>query len=304
MMNLATRQWDEKLLALFEIPRNLLPEIRPTSDPYGEAAIGRHAVPILASIGDQQASLCGQGGFVTGHLALTYGTGGFLLWNVGPRPPKRTALLATVAWSSRERIDYALEGTVNAAGSVILWLQKVGLISSPSEIDPLCRASRQEIGFVPALSGLGSPYYLPVETALFGVKRTTTRADLVRGAIEGITFLMKDNFDRMKKELGRLPRVITAGGGAGQSRALLQSQADLFQQEIGRSTVLETTSRGAAYLAGLECGFWKSSESLARSSRPARFFRPRLSARQVREKSERWRRALELAAGWSGESLD
>jgi glycerol kinase len=98
--------------------------------------------------------------------------------------------------------------------------------------------------------------------------------------------------------------VITAGGGAGQSRALLQSQADLFQQEIGRSTVLETTSRGAAYLAGLECGFWKSSESLARSSRPARFFRPRLSARQVREKSERWRRALELAAGWSGESLD
>jgi glycerol kinase len=304
MMNLATRQWDEKLLSLFEIPPALLPEILPTSAEYGEAAIGRHAFPILASIGDQQASLCGQGGFLPGHLALTYGTGGFLLWNVGRRPPKRTALLATVAWSSRERIDYALEGTVNAVGSVILWLQKVGLISSPSEIDPLCRASRQEIGFVPALSGLGSPYYRPVETALFGVNRTTTRADLVRGAIEGIAFLMKDNFDRMKKERRRAPRAITAGGGAAQSQSLLQCQADFFQQEIGRSTVLETSSRGAAYLAGLECGFWKSSESLARASRPARFFPPRLSARQVREKSERWRRALELAARWSGESLD
>jgi glycerol kinase len=304
MMNLATRRWDERLLALFEIPRDLLPEIHPTSAPYGEATIGRHAVPILASIGDQQASLCGQGGFVPGHLALTYGTGGFLLWNIGPRPPKRTALLSTVAWSSRERIDYALEGTVNAAGSVILWLQKVGLISSPSEIDPLCRASRQEIGFVPALSGLGSPYYLPVETALFGLRRTTTRADLVRGAIEGIAFLMKDNFDRMKKERRRAPRAITAGGGAAQSQSLLQCQADFFQQEIGRSSVLETTSRGAAYLAGLECGLWKSSESLARSSRPARFFRPRISGRQVREKSERWHGALELAARWSGESLD
>jgi glycerol kinase len=299
MMSLATRQWDEKLLSLFEIPRALLPEILPTSCEYGEAAIGRHRVPILASIGDQQASLCGQGGFLPEHLALTYGTGGFLLWNVGRRPPKRTALLATVAWSSRKRIDYALEGTVNAAGSVILWLQKVGLIGAPSEIDPLCRASRQEIGFVPALSGLGSPYYRPVETALFGVKRTTTRADLVRGAIEGIAFLMKDNFDRMKKERRRAPRAITAGGGAAQSQWLLQCQADFFQQEIGRSNVLETTSRGAAYLAGLECGFWKSPESLARSSRPARFFRPRISKGQLREKTERWQKALELAAQWS-----
>lgn len=304
MMNLATRQWDEKLLALFDIPRGLLPEIRPTSAPYGEATIGRRAVPILASIGDQQASLCGQGGFLPGHLALTYGTGGFLLWNVGRQAPKRTALLSTVAWSSRDRIDYALEGTVNAAGSVILWLQKVGLISAPSEIDPLCRASRQEIGFVPALSGVGSPYYRPVETALFGVKRTTTRADLVRGAIEGIAFLMKDNFDRMRSERRDRPRAITAGGGAARSRSLLQCQADLFREEIGRSSILETTSRGAAFLAGLEYGFWKSPESLARSSRPRDSFRPRLSARQVREKSERWRRALELAARWSGESLD
>ena len=301
MMNLASRQWDEKLLALFEIPRDLLPEIRPTSSAYGEATIGRHAVPILASIGDQQASLCGQGGFASGHLALTYGTGGFLLWNVGRHPPRHTALLSTVAWSSPARIDYAQEGTVNAAGSVILWLQKVGLISSPSEIDPLCRASRQEIGFVPALSGLGSPYYRPVETALFGVKRTTTRADLVRGAIEGIAFLLKDNFDQMRSERRDRPRAITAGGGAAASRSLLQCQADVFQQEIGRSSVLETTSRGAAYLAGLASGIWKSPESLSSASRPSHRFRPRISERQLREKAERWRKALELASQWSGQ---
>ncbi|HEY3202841.1 MAG TPA: FGGY family carbohydrate kinase [Thermoanaerobaculia bacterium] len=197
MMNLRSREWDPELLSLFGIPRVILPRILPTSALYGEAAIGRRAVPILASIGDQQASLCGQGGFEPDHLALTYGTGGFLLWNVGERPQTRTALLSTAAWSSAASFCYGLEGTVNAVGSAILWLKDLGWIAGPAEIDALCDASRQEVAFVPSLSGLGSPYYRPVETALFGLKRTTTRADLVRGLMAGIAFLMKDNYDRM-----------------------------------------------------------------------------------------------------------
>ena len=298
MMNLQTGVWDPDLLSLFEIPLVLLPQILPTSASYGEAAIGAGAAPILASIGDQQASLCGQGGFRPGHLALNYGTGGFLLWNIGKKPQTRTAVLGTVGWSSHSEIAYALEGTVNAVGSAILWLKNLGLLGRPEEIDSLCEASREEIGFVPSLSGLGSPYYRPVETALFGLKRTTTRADLVRGLMAGIAFLMKDNYDRMVQERHGPPRVITAGGGAAQSLWLLQFQADLFGREIGLTNILETTSRGAAYLAGLECGFWKSVASLGRLNRPIQRFRPRLPSREVQQKHVRWKRALELAGEW------
>jgi glycerol kinase len=298
MMNLRAREWDPEMLSLFEIPRAILPRILPTSASYGETTIGRRALPILASIGDQQGSLCGQGGFEPGHLALTYGTGGFLLWNIGERPQTRTTLLSTAAWSSEKRTCYGVEGTVNAVGSAIRWLQDIGWIAGPGEIDALCRASRQEIGFVPSLSGLGSPYYRPVETALFGLKRTTTRADLVRGLMAGIAYLMKDNYERMTAERRGPPRRITAGGGAAQSRWVLQFQADLFGREIGLSNVYETTSRGAAYLAGLSCGFWKNLEDLDRLNRSVRRFRPRLSSAKVREKYARWQRALKLAGEW------
>jgi len=298
MMDLRTATWDPELLSLFEIPSAILPRIHATSASYGEAAIGRCSVPILASIGDQQASLCGQGGFQPGHLALTYGTGGFLLWNIGERPQMPTALLSTVAWSSEANVCYGLEGTVNAVGSAILWLKDLGWIARVEEIDALCRASRQEVAFVPALAGLGSPHYRPVETALFGLKRTTTRADLVRGLMTGIAYLMKDNYERMKVERRTPPQTISAGGGAAQCRWLLQFQADLFGREIGLSNLYETTSRGAAYLAGLECGFWKSLDSLDRLNRPARRFAPKLSSLEVEKKYARWQRALELAGEW------
>ncbi len=304
MMNLKTLAWDPELLSLFEIPPAILPQILPTSAWYGEAAIGRYTVPILSSIGDQQASLCGQGGFEPGHLALTYGTGGFLLLNVGERPQRRTALLSTVAWSSKESVSYGLEGTVNAVGSAILWLKtNLGLIAQFQEIDTLCRASREEIAFIPSLSGLGSPHYRPIQTALFGLNRMTTRADLVRGLMAGIAYLMKDNYEQMKREHRALPRAITAGGGAAQSQWLLQFQADLFGKEIGLSNIYETTSRGAAYLAGLACGFWKNVGSLDRLNRPAKRFRPELSSRDVRQKYALWRRALQLAGGWKKASL-
>jgi glycerol kinase len=299
MMNLATRRWDAELLSLFDIPYGILPEIRPTSAWYGEAAIGRRAVAILASAGDQQASLCGQGGFRPGHLALTYGTGGFLLWNTGRRPQRRTELLSTVAWSSADDFCYGLEGTVNAAGSAIHWLKSLGVIDRLDELDDLCRASRNEVLFIPALSGLGSPHYRPLETALFGLKRTTTRADLVRGLLSGIAHLMQDNYERMVRERRARPRAVTAGGGLSRSRWLLQFQADLFGREIALANVSETTSRGAAYLAGLACGFWKNPDTVGRLSRPSRRLRPRLSPRQASEKRARWRQALELASRWN-----
>ncbi|MEW6325333.1 MAG: FGGY family carbohydrate kinase [Nitrospirota bacterium] len=299
MMNLAARAWDPAQLARFDLPGAMLPTIGPAAGWYGDARLGRLSVPILSSIGDQQASLVGQGGYRPGHLALTYGTGGFLLWNIGARPQARTRLLSTIAWSSKKTTHYALEGTVNAVGSAILWMKdSLGWLSSPAEIDALCRASREEMFCVPSLSGLGSPYYAPVETAFFGLNRNTTRADLVRSVMAGIAFLMHDNYERMRRERRAAPRRITAGGGAAQSRWLLQFQADLLQKEIGLSNVYETTSRGAAYLAGLECGFWTGFDALDRLSRPARRFTPGVSAAEVNRQCNRWRRALELARAW------
>jgi glycerol kinase len=300
MMNLATREWDPTLLSRFGIPAAILPQIQPTAAFYGEALIGRHAIPILSSIGDQQASLVGQGGYRPGHLALTYGTGGFLLWNIGERPQRQTRLLSTIAWSSHDRLHYALEGTVNAVGSAMLWMKDhLGWINEPQDIDPICRASRQELFCVPSLSGLGSPHYAPVETAFFGLNRRTTRADLVRGVMAGIACLMKDNYEQMRWERRAVPRRVTAGGGAAQSRWLLQFQADMLRKEIALSNLYETTSRGAAYLAGLECGFWKRFDELDRLTRQAQRFRPRLSARDVMKIDAKWRRALALAGRWT-----
>jgi len=300
MMNLAMRKWDPELLERFEIPPAMLPAIEPTMAWYGEARLGRVSVPILSSIGDQQASLVGQGGYRPGHLALTYGTGGFALLNIGTRPQLHTRLLSSIAWSSNDTTHYALEGTVNAVGSAILWMKNhLGLISLPEEIDRLCRASREEIFCVPSLSGLGSPHYARVETTFFGLNRTTMRADLVRGVMAGIAYLLKDNYDQMRRERRSAPRTITAGGGAAQSRWLLQFQADILGREIALSNLYETTSRGAAYLAGLECGFWKSFDELDRLTHPAQRFQPKLPASEVTQKHARWRRALALAGKWN-----
>jgi glycerol kinase len=300
MMELAGQAWDAAQLRRFDIPPDILPPILPTAAFYGEARLDGRAIPILSSIGDQQASLLGQGGYRPGHLALTYGTGGFLVWNIGTTPQKQTRLLSTIAWSSADQLHYGLEGTVNGVGSVILWLQhQLGLIRRPEEIDALCRASQQEIVCVPSLSGLGSPHYAPVDTAFFGLTRTTTRADLVRGVMAGIAHLMQDNYAEMRRERRATPHRITAGGGAAQSRWLLQYQADIFQHEIGLSNVYETTARGAAYLAGLQCGFWKSFDELDRLSRPARRFRPGVSSGTGSHPHARWQQALSLASEWN-----
>jgi glycerol kinase len=299
MMNLAGHEWDDRLLDLFGIPSAMLPRLLPTAAFYGEADLNGRAVPILSSIGDQQASLVGQGGYRPGHLALTYGTGGFLLWNIGSKPQQQTTLLSTPAWSFGDRVEYALEGTVNAVGSAILWMQhQLGVIDRPEEIDALCRASRQEPVCVPSLSGLGSPHYAPVETAFFGLTRKTTRADLVRGIMAGLAHLMTDNYDQMRRERHAIPTRITAGGGAARIRWLLQHQADLFRHEIGLSSTYETTSRGAAYLAGLQCGFWKDVSSLDRMSRPARRFTSKLSQAEVAQRTARWLQAVTLAKEW------
>lgn len=300
MMNLKSLDWDQELLGLFDIPRAVLPRLLPTAATYGDAAPGKSRVPILSSIGDQQGSLCGQGGFSPGDLALTYGTGGFLVFNTGDQLPRRSDLLITIVWSSKDKIHYALEGTVNAVGSAILWLQKnLGLITHPSEIDTLCKKAQGKVFMIPAISGLGSPHYSQTDTAFLGLDRKTTRADLVKGLIEGIAYLMKDNYERIKQESPIPIRRIIAGGGAARNSYLLQFQADLFLKEIALASVYETSSRGAAYLAGLGCSFWKDLDEIQHLKQTTKVFRPRLEPREVERLYARWQEALRLVQDWS-----
>ncbi len=300
MLNLKSLEWDQELLRLFDIPEAILPRLLPTTASYGEAVLGKHRIPILSSIGDQQGSLCGQGGFSPGDMALTYGTGGFLVFNTGDQLPAQSQLLKTIAWSSRDKTDYALEGTVNAVGSAILWLQKnLGLITHPSEIDGLCKQAKGGVWMIPALSGLGSPHYSQTDTAFLDLDRETTKADLVKGLIEGIAYLMKDNYEQIKRESPILIRRITAGGGAARNSYLLQFQADLFQKEVAVASVYETSSRGAAYLAGLGCGFWKNLDEIQHLKQTTKVFRPRLEPREVAQLYARWQEALRLVQDWS-----
>ena len=303
MLNLKSLKWDSALLRLFDIPEAILPRLLPTTTSYGEAVLGKSCIPILSSIGDQQGSLCGQGGFSPGDMAVTYGTGGFLVFNIGDQLPARSQLLKTIAWSSQDKIRYALEGTVNAAGSAILWLQNnLRLITHPREIDSLCKMSLGAVFMIPALSGLGSPHYSQTDSAFLGLDRKTTNADLVKGLIEGIAYLMKDNFEQMKRESSIPIRKITAGGGAARNAYLLQFQADLFGKEIALASVYETSSRGAAYLAGLGCGFWKDLDEIKNLKQTRKVFQPRLKPREVERLYTRWQEALALAQAWSEKS--
>jgi len=300
MLNLKGLEWDRELLRLFDIPEAILPRLLPTTASYGEAVLGKHRIPILSSIGDQQGSLCGQGGFSPGDMALTYGTGGFLVFNTGDQLPAQSQLLKTIAWSSKGRVLYALEGTVNAVGSAILWLQNnLGLITHPSEIDTLCKNAQGKVFMIPAFSGLGSPHYSQADTVFLGLDRKTTRADLVKGLIEGIAYLMKDNYEQIKRESPIPIRRIIAGGGAARNAYLLQFQSDLFSKEVSLASVYETSSRGAAYLAGLECGFWKDLNAILHLKQTRKIFRPRLEPHEVERFYTRWQEALHLVQDWS-----
>ncbi|HXC62279.1 MAG TPA: FGGY-family carbohydrate kinase, partial [Nitrospiria bacterium] len=293
-------EWDQELLRLFEIPEAILPRLLPTTASYGEAVLGKRRIPILSSIGDQQGSLCGQGGFSSGDMAVTYGTGGFLVFNTGDQLPAQSQLLKTIAWSSQDKIHYALEGTVNAVGSAILWLQNnLGLITHPSEIDRLCKQAKGRAWMIPAISGLGSPHYSQTDTAFLGLDRKTTKADLVKSLIEGIAYLMKDNFEQIKRGSPIPIRKIIAGGGAARNAYLIQFQADLFQKEVAVASVYETSSRGAAYLAGLGCGFWKNLDGIQHLKQTRKVFQPRLVPREVERLYARWQEALHLGQAWS-----
>jgi glycerol kinase len=303
LMDLRTRAWDDSLLALFGVPRAVLPEIRPSSQVYGTTRglkVLPDGIPVAGMAGDQQAALFGQACFEPGEAKCTYGTGAFLLQNIGPEPVLSSrGLLTTVAWSAGGEVAYALEGSSFIAGAAVQWLRDgLGIIERSADVERLARKVEDAGGlvFVPALAGLGAPHWRPEARGVIrGIDRGTTAAHLARATLEGIAFLINDLAEAMRAEANQPIPVFKVDGGACRNDLLMQFQADLLGVPVERPRLVETTAFGAAFLAGLAVGVWKDREEIRRAWKVGKRFLPRMKPTEREAHLARWRRAVEAA---------
>jgi glycerol kinase len=285
LFDIEKMEWDDELLSLFEVPRSLLPELRTSAGDFG-SAIGSllgAPVPIAGVAGDQQAALLGQAGFRRGIAKNTYGTGSFLVLNTGDRIVRsRNGLLATVAFSIPGRHAYALEGSVFVTGAAVLWLRDgLGIIASSADVEPLARSVPDSGGayFVPALTGLGAPYWDPhARGAIFGLSRGTTRAHVARATLESMAYQTNDVVTAMARDAGFTMDELRVDGGASRNDLTMQFQADILGVDVVRPRIVETTALGTAFLAGLQRGFWNDVDALERLWQPERRFSPSIDA--------------------------
>jgi len=304
LMDLASMRWDDDLLELFGVPKAALPEIRSSSEVVGvtDGVPGLpDGIPIAGLAGDQQAALFGQGCFDVGDSKCTYGTGAFLLMNVGDRPVRSKAgLLSTAAWRLADgEKAYALEGCSFTAGASVQWLRDgLGLIRTAPEVEDLARSveDSRSLVFVPALAGLGAPHWRPEARGLFaGIDRGVTRGHFARAVLEGIALEIMDLAFAMEEDAGRRMTTFTVDGGACANDLLMQIQADLLRVPVVRPRMVETTALGAAFLAGLAVGFWPSKAALRKAARWDRVLKPRMSPRAREQLVARWRDAVAKA---------
>jgi glycerol kinase len=305
LFNLRAGAWDDELLKLFEIPRELLPEIRPSSEVYGKTPpeLFDAQIPIGGIAGDQQAALFGQNCFTRGLAKNTYGTGCFMLMNTGPQPmTSKHQLLTTVAWNAAGTTDYALEGSVFIGGAVVQWLRDcLGLIKSSAEIESLASSVPDSGGvyLVPAFAGLGAPHWDQfARGTITGLTRGTTAGHLARAALEGIAFQVADVLDVMKQDSGMPLSELRVDGGASANNLLMQFQADILGVAVVRPKITETTALGAAFLAGLAAGYWKDREEIQSVWQKDRVFEPGQTPDQVSHRRARWSKALSRARDW------
>jgi glycerol kinase len=305
LFNLHTADWDEELLGIFDVPREILPEIRASSGMFGTtvAEVFGKEVPIAGIAGDQQAAMFGQNCFERGMAKNTYGTGCFMLMNIGTEPiPSKHQLLTTVAWKTARETSFALEGSVFIGGAVVQWLRDgLGIIKSSGDVERLA-AGVPDCGgvyLVPAFAGLGAPHWDQyARGTITGLTRGTTAAHLARAALEGIAFQVADVLDVMREDSGITLNELRVDGGASCNNLLMQFQADMLGVPVVRPKIVETTALGAAYLAGLATGFWKSFDDVRRAWHVERVFEPQKSADEVAHRRGRWREALQRAREW------
>jgi glycerol kinase len=299
LYNIKTGRWDREILERLDVPEALLPDVRSSSEIYAETDpdLFGGPIPIAGDAGDQQAALFGQACFEPGMMKNTYGTGCFLLMNTGERPrPSRTGLLTTVAWRRSGVTEYALEGSVFIAGAAVQWLRDgLGIIKSAGATEALASSVVDTGGvyFVPAFVGLGAPYWdMNARGAITGITRGTTRAHLARAALEAMAYQTRDVVECMERDSGIRARELRVDGGATRNDFLCQFQADVLGVPVVRPVVTETTSLGAAYLAGLAVGFWKDRDEIASQWQVERRFEPRMRESDRDRLYGGWREAV------------
>ena len=305
MYDIHSGDWDDELLGLLDVPRSMLPEVRSSSEVYGETSVElfSHPIPIAGIAGDQQAALFGQQCTEPGMVKNTYGTGCFMLLNTGTEAvPSKNNLLTTVAWRIDGKTEYALEGSVFVAGAVVQWLRDgLHLIRNAPEVEALSRTVDDNGGvyMVPAFAGLGAPHWDPYARGMIvGITRGTTAGHFARAALESIAYQVADVLEAMEADSGIEIKELRVDGGAAQNDFLLQFQSDVLQALTVRPEILETTALGAAYLAGLAVGFWTDQAEVAQQWKANRRFAPEMASEAVDVLRSDWRRALERSKGW------
>lgn len=299
LFNIHTLNWDEDLMKLFGIPMSMLPEVHSSSEIYGytKTTIFAHKVPVAGIAGDQQAALFGQMCTTPGSVKNTYGTGCFLLMNSGTKPITSSHnLLTTIAWKIGDTVNYALEGSIFVGGSVVQWLRDgLGIIKSSSEIESLAMTVPDNGGvyFVPALTGLGAPYWDQyAKGTICGLTRGTTAAHIARAALEGIAFETMDIVNAMEHDASIKLAELKVDGGASRNNLMMQFQADILGTKVIRPKVTETTAMGACYLAGLATGYWDSLDDIKRQWNADKVFEPLAPAEKVLKLKEGWANAI------------
>lgn len=299
LFNINTLQWDDDLLKLLDIPRSMMPEVKSCSEvmAHTKTTIFAHEIPIAGVAGDQQAALFGQMCVDPGSIKNTYGTGCFVMLNIGDKPIlSKNGLLTTVAWKIGDKVNYAFEGSIYVGGSVVQWVRDgLDFIKSSSEIEELASSVPDSGGvyFVPALTGLGAPYWDPYARGLIcGITRGTTRAHIARAALDGIAFQTYDIAQAMAKDINAPLTELKVDGGASRNNLLMQFQANLLGINVVRPKITETTALGAAYLAGLAVGYWDSIDELRKQWQVERTFEPVKDSLEIEETKKGWADAI------------
>lgn len=308
LFNLKTLDWDEELLQALNIPRQILPEVRPSSAVYGHTqASGRipGGIPVAGAAGDQQAALFGQACFERGSVKATFGTGAFILMNTGTEPVfSHNGLLTTVAWGLDGRVEYALEGSVFVAGAAVQWLRdEMGLIKQAAETEGIALSVPDTNGvyFVPSFVGLGAPHWDPyVRGMIMGLTRGATKAHVIRATLEAIVYQTREVLDVMAEESQIPLGLLKVDGGASENKFICQFLADLTNRQVEWPEIFETTALGAAYLAGLAVGIWDSQAHVETSRQIHRIYLPAMAEEKRSALYSQWQKAVQSAKSWVG----
>lgn len=306
LFNINTMEWDEELLEIFDVPKSMLPEVKDSSEVYGhtKTTIFASKIPIAGIAGDQMAALFGQMCTKKGMVKNTYGTGCFMLMNIGDKPIlSKNNLLTTVAWRINGKTEYALEGSIFIGGAVVQWLRDgLGIINKSEDVEPLAESveSTDGVYFIPAFAGLGAPYWnQKAKGTIFGVTRGTTDAHIARASIEAIAYQTMDILKSMEADSGIDIKELRVDGGASVNETLMQFQADVLDSVTVRPKITETTALGAAYLAGLAVGFWESKEEIQEMWQEDKRFEPVKPKEDVEAGIKGWYRAVKALEHWT-----